>query len=64
MLFAVSENCLKESIKIFDKSQFIYNFLTKIIVNRCKNIEICLKNIQALPNRMNWKKRDNAIKFF
>jgi len=34
------------------------------LVNRGRNVHLAFKNIQALPNRMNWKKRDNGIKFY
>lgn len=63
-LFAAAEERLRDSITIFDKSQFIFAFFNKILTNRARNFHIAFKNIQALPKRMNWKKRDNGIKLY
>lgn len=38
--------------------------MNKLLVNRGRNFHIAFKNIQALPKRMNWKKRDNGIKLY
>jgi len=53
-----------KAFTIFDKSQYIFGFLCRILTNRARNNQLALKNIQALPNRMNWKKRDNGIKLY
>jgi hypothetical protein len=63
-LFAISEERLKKKITIFDKTQYIYGYLCKILTNRGCNLHLAFKNIQALPNRINWKKRDNGIKLY
>ena len=63
-LFAVSEEKFKEGITIFDKSKYVFAVLCKILTNRGRNFHLAFKNIQALPNRINWKKRDNGIKLY
>ena len=42
----------------------MYAFLCKMLANRGRNFHLAFKNIQALPNRINWKKRDNGIKLY
>ena len=63
-LFAISEDSFKQAVTIFDKTKYIYGFLCKILANRGRNFHLAFKNIQALPNRINWKKRDNGIKLY